>query len=197
MRSGLFVVFEGIDGAGKSSCMRELATILSQDAEVELTAEPSDGAIGMMLRREERFPPLAETLLFVADRADHTQRVRAWKDAGRIVLCDRYYASTLAYQSSALDGHAGDPEWLWELNRPVVMEPDLTILLDVDPDVGLQRTSERGDASKFEKRDFLVRVRQRYLEIAQERGFTIIDASQGPAAVRAEAEAVIRKIMEV
>ncbi|MDD3398414.1 MAG: dTMP kinase [Candidatus Methanomethylophilaceae archaeon] len=197
MRRGLFVVFEGIDGSGKSSCMRSLAESLSSDMPIQLTAEPSEGPIGAMLRQDHDLPPMAETLLFVADRAHHTACIQDWLQEGRTVLCDRYYASTLAYQSCSLEGHAGDREWLWELNRPVVLEPDLTILMDIDPEAGLKRTIGRGESSKFEKLDFLSRVRQRYLEIAQERGFMIIDASAEPAVVRAKAEAAIRDRMEV
>ena len=197
MKRGLFVVFEGIDGSGKSSCMRALSESLSSETSVVLTAEPSQGPVGTMLQKNHDLPPLAETLLFVADRAHHTTCIQDWLEDGKTVLCDRYYASTLAYQSCALDGHAGDPDWLWELNRPVVIEPDLTILLDIDPVIGLERTSGRGAASKFEKMDFLSRVRRRYLEIAQERGFMIIDASAEPAIVRSKAEMAIRERLEV
>lgn len=195
---GLFIVFEGIDGSGKSSCIQDLAAELSAGHEVVVTAEPSDGAIGRMLRDEkENFPPMAESLLFVADRAHHTVQIKEWMNVGKIVLCDRYYASTLAYQSSSLDGHAGNVEWLWELNRPVVLEPDLTFLLDVPPENGLERTACRKQVSKFEKKEFLSRVRNTYLDIAKERGFEIIDASRTAAVVQQEVRNSIRTRLEV
>jgi len=195
---GLFIVFEGIDGSGKSTCIQDLAAELSAHHEVVVTAEPSDGAIGKMLRDEkENFPPMAESLLFVADRAHHTVQIKEWMNAGKIVLCDRYYASTLAYQSSSLDGHAGNVQWLWEINRPVILEPHLTFLLDVQPESGLERTSCRKQVSKFEKKDFLSRVRSTYLDIAKERGFEIIDACRPATEVRQEVRESIRKRLEV
>ncbi len=197
MSKSLFVVFEGIDGSGKSSVMRALTERLPAEMDIILTAEPSDGPIGRMLREEmEELPPLAETLLFVADRAQHTAQIEEWLAEGHSVLCDRYYSSTLAYQSSALEGPSGDLNWLWEVNRPVILEPDLTILLDLDPATSLARTKGRDHVSKFEEEDFLGRVRQRYLDLAKERGFTVIDASASPAEVLAAAEAAIIERME-
>jgi dTMP kinase len=195
---GIFIVFEGIDGSGKSSCIRDVAEELSLQHEVIITAEPSEGPIGMMLRDEkEKLPPMAESLLFVADRAHHTDQIKKWLKAGKIVFCDRYYASTLAYQSSSLNGNSGELDWLWEINRPVISEPDITFLFDVPPEIGLERTGGRDQVSKFENREFLSRVRATYLDIAEERGFVIIDARRKAIEVRLEVREIIRKKLEV
>lgn len=195
---GAFIVLEGIDGSGKTSCIQHLTTELSAHHEVIVTAEPSDGAIGLMLRREkENFSPMVESLLFVADRAEHTLRIKEWVNAGKIVICDRYYASTLAYQSSSLEHHDEILDWLWQLNRPVILEPDLTILLDVTPEVSLERTLGRKQVSKFEKKEFLSRVRNTYLDIANARNFKIIDAHRSAAEVQLEVRESIRKRLEI
>ncbi len=116
MNTGFFLTIEGLDGSGKTSQARLLATQLAAEGyNVKLTREPThDGAIGALLRTilrgEVRAPPPdAMALLFVADRIDHCQReVKPWLDAGHVVICDRYDLSTLVYQTiartEAMDG---------------------------------------------------------------------------------------------
>lgn len=179
--AGRFIVFEGIDGAGKSTLIDEVSKKLgSAGIKTVVTAEPTEGPIGMLIRSGAvKCTSLnAEALLFTADRACHTSDIVRWRDEGLTVLCDRYYASTVAYQSAGLDGTASGKEWLMDINRPVTVEPDMTILLDIDPEVGMRRVGQRGAKSKYEVTEYLGRVRSNYLDIARERGFRVIDASR-------------------
>lgn len=178
--AGRFIVFEGIDGAGKSTLINKVSEILeSEGVSTVVTAEPTDGPVGKLIRSGavKCISQDAEALLFTADRACHTAEIAKWKEEGKTVLCDRYYASTIAYQSAKFNGTESKTEWLKELNRPVVIEPDITILLDIGPEEGMRRVGARGARSKYEVADYLERVRKNYLQIAGENGFQIIDAS--------------------
>ena len=93
---------------------------------------------------------------------------------GYDVLCDRYFASTLAYQSAA----GMDIDWLKSINSKAVITPDATILMDIDPEVSLKRVSQRGEMSRFEKLDYLRKVRKAYLDIAREYNFRIVNADR-------------------
>lgn len=186
---GLFVVLEGIDGSGKTT----LSNLLKNDLEsngytVYSTAEPTNGPIGALLRKEKIDSPRAEALLFVADRAYHTEEMLKRVENGEIVICDRYYASTLAYQSTSFSSSAFDMAFLTDLNEAVVSEPDITFLLDLDPEVSAGRIDTRGEQkSKFERLEFQKQVRDNYLRIAGERGFCVLDASSPSEQVCAEA----------
>ena len=177
MSKGSFIVFEGIDGSGKSSCADAVANMLAKERNVILTAEPTSEGIGAFIRSSEDLTPEAEALLFVADRAQHTHMIKGWVNDGKIVICDRYYASTLAYQSSSMNGRSVDMAWLKVMNDEVIIEPDITFLFDIDPKAGMERVESRGSKSKFEALEYLKEVRSNYLKIAKERNFIIIDAS--------------------
>jgi len=183
MKKGLFVVFEGIDGSGKSSCMASVAEALGKKKKVVVTAEPTKGRIGMLLRSSDDILPETEALLFTADRAEHTAEIKKWTDNGKIVLCDRYYASTAAYQSAKLNGRSVPMQWLMQMNNKVIIKPDMTFLFDIDPETGLERIESRGEKSKFERLEYLKEVRSNYLKIAKKHGFIIIDASRSKEAV--------------
>ena len=171
----MFIVFEGIDGSGKSSVIARLRESLEASGKkVKVTAEPTDGEIGKYISVTDGLSPETEALLFTADRAMHTEQVRKWMDDGYIVVCDRYFGSTLAYQSAA----GMDMDWLKAINSKVTIRPDVTILMDIDPEVSLRRVSERGEMSRFEKLDYLRKVRQAYLEIGKEFGFVKVDADR-------------------
>ena len=116
----------------------------------------------------EGIDDMAEALLFVADRALHTGQIQGWMEEGKVVICDRYYASTIAYQSAALHGRMEDPVgWLWEMNRPIVIEPDANFLLTIPPEHALERLSGRTGRSKFEKLEYLRQVDPAYREWAE------------------------------
>jgi len=186
---GLFVVLEGIDGSGKTTLSNLIkADLESRGRRVFVTAEPTKGPIGTLLRSEKVDSSRAEALLFVADRACHTEEMLSRVERGEVVICDRYYASTLAYQSASLSGPVFGMGFLTELNEAVISEPDITFLLDIDPEESNGRVDSRGEQkSKFERLEYQKRVRENYLRIASERGFAVLDASAPPEQVCAEA----------
>lgn len=189
---GRFVVLEGIDGTGKTTLAHELAA-LTDDAWI--TSEPTDGPVGSALRSGSfgDIPPAAEALLFAADRAVHTERIKEALAEGRWVICDRYLASTAAYQAAAM-GEDADREWLVSMQAHSVTEPDITILLDMDPGESLERVGARGEErSRFEKLGYLRAVREEYLALAKRFGYSVIDASKTKDEVLAEAVTLLKE----
>ena len=196
---GIFVVFEGIDGSGKSSVCKAISEMLSADGiKTFLTAEPTRDEIGMMLRdgKVKDISNETEALLFVADRAQHTVKIREWMSKGLMVICDRYYASTLAYQAAPFNGRSLDMDWLSVLNEKVIIEPDITFLMDIRPEECLRRISLRGDTSKFERLEYLGAVRSNYLNIAEKKGFTVINAERSSGEVINDVYMILKKKME-
>lgn len=176
MNSPIFIVLEGIDGSGKTSAISKVKEHLeSLGHKVMITMEPTKGAIGNLVAGTDDLTPESEALLFTADRACHTKEISGWLEEGYDVVCDRYYASTLAYQSAS----GLDRDWLYSINSKVIMEPDIHILLDIDPEVSLARVDKRGEkVSRFERLDYLRKVRAAYLEIAESYDLTVLDASR-------------------
>jgi len=169
MPKGKFIVFEGVDGSGKSTQAKLLAEYLkTKGKKVILTAEPTKGFIGqiirMILNREiPNVEPRTLALLFTADRAEHLEKiVKPALEKGKVVISERYYYSTLAYQSSQ-----GLPiNWLQEIND-FVIEPDLVILLEINPDEALARMDREKDI--FEVADFQHEVQKELIEFAYRR----------------------------
>jgi len=179
---GRFITFEGIDGSGKSTiCRMAAAELRRRGAKVEETAEPTDTWTGKAVRKSIREGnPIATALLFVADRAHHAEQIRKWLDDREIVICDRYFDSTFAYQKAALAGKIKNPEkWLKSLHSFDFPKPDITFLFDINPKIGLERISSRKNRERFEKVKFLEKVRRNYLEIAEKepKRVVVIDAS--------------------
>lgn len=184
----MFIVFEGIDGSGKSSAIARLKDYLEASGKkVKVTAEPTEGAMGKLVATTDDLSPEAEALLFTADRAMHTESVKRWISEGYTVICDRYFGSTLAYQSAA----GMDMGWLKAINSKVTIRPDITILMDIDPEVSLKRVSARGEMSRFEKLDYLRKVRQAYLSIADEFDFIRINADRDRDTVAEEVISIV------
>ena len=188
---GLFVTFEGGEGSGKSTQVTRLATRLRERGLAPLvTREPGGTPLAEGVRTlllEPAFTPgaVAEALLMVAARADLVSTVlRPALANGRVVLCDRYGDSTLAYQGA---GRGLDAGLLAAWNRAATggLAPDLTLLFDVSPELGLAR---RGRAAgqpnrlDLESEAFHTRVRERYLELARAEParFVVLDAALGP-----------------
>ena len=169
---GLFLVVEGIDGAGTTTQAKRLYDALqSQEIDCHLTREPSDGPIGRLLREilaGDHKPNDATSLglLFAADRADHLQReVLPALESGKLVISDRYYHSSLAYQ-----GSDEDRSWIATLNQRA-MAPDCTFFLQVDPEVAAKRRSDDDRSEEiFDHLDTQRRVAQGYLAVVRERG---------------------------
>jgi len=183
-RAGRFFVFEGIDGSGKTTVSKLFAERLAEAGRmVEWTAEPTSGWIGEQVRRanKEARSDFAETLLYIADRAEHTAQIRAWLEEGRDVVCDRYEGSTLAYQSVTLRPHLGPKalEWLRTVNAPFVLHPNVTFLLRMDPEKAMSRVSTRGGTEKFERIGFLRKVATMYDRLAvEDPSYVVVDASR-------------------
>jgi dTMP kinase len=187
---GRFITFEGIDGAGKSTQMAVVAHALrDRELPVVITREPGGTAVGEALREVILHQPMGigtETLLMFAARAEHLERViRPALEAGTWVLCDRFTDATYAYQSG---GRGLSAERIGELEQWVHpdLQPDLTLLIDVPPDVAAQRLARARSADRFEAEqvDFFARVRSAYLERAraEPQRFIVIDGTQ-PAEV--------------
>ncbi len=195
-KRGLFVVLEGIDGSGKSSAAKSIFATLDKEmhGRVVLTAEPTETWLGDAVRRanKESLNGTTEALLFVADRAEHSLKIAQWLNEGKVVLCDRYCASTIAYQGAALKDSMGAKEaiaWLKALNEPIIIQPDLTLLFTIRVDMALERLKQRSGMSKFEKLDYLKDVDLIYRSLCMEDPtFFTIDASR-------PLEQVIRKAL--
>jgi dTMP kinase len=209
---GLFVVLEGGDGSGKSTQAWRLAEALqSRGFDVVLTQEPAGTRLGELIKSvfESRHtdadaPPLAaktELFLFEAARSDHVHTViRPALNAGRIVVCDRFTDSTLAYQGY---GRGLPLEEVRRLNEIATegFAPDLALLFDVPPEVGLARADsggEKRDSIGQESLGFHRRVREGFLEIARAGGerYLVIDAVAPKDEVAREALAAALQALE-
>jgi len=198
---GVLVTFEGVEGSGKSTQMRRLARWLRRHGHpIEVTREPDGTALGVGVRRlfEHRPQPLTETLLFLAARHQHVaERIGLWLERGRVVLSDRYADATVAYQGY---GRGLDPEMIRELNVRVTggVLPDLTLLFDLDPAVGLRRIGRRR-RDHFERQAlaFHRRVRRGYLEIqrAEPKRVRLVNAARTPEAVAADVQAIVEELL--
>ncbi|MFA6951723.1 MAG: dTMP kinase [Candidatus Methanomethylophilaceae archaeon] len=196
--TGAFIVFEGIDGSGKTSmCEMVRAELTKAGRDVIVTQEPTHDEIGTFIRDGvvKDISQKAEALLFVADRAVHTERIAQKVAEGYIVICDRYFASTVAYQSAPLNGEALDKEWLLEINRPIVRTPDVTFLLDLDVDRSMRRVNDRGEKSKFENIEYQRSVRTNYIKLAKEFDFVIIDGDRPQEDVLKDVMEFIREVI--
>ncbi len=196
--AGAFIVFEGIDGSGKTSICEMVHEELEKEGRHSvLTQEPTHDEIGTFIRNGsvEGISQMAEALLFVADRAVHTEKIIKLVDEGYTVLCDRYFASTVAYQAASLNGDCLDWDWLLQINAPVVRTPDLTFLLDVDVEKSMKRIAERGERSKFENLEYQRSVRMNYIKLAKQFNFVIIDADSPKEDVFADVMEMVRKVI--
>jgi len=196
--SGLLVTFEGGEGSGKSTQLERLAARLrAQGLEPVMTREPggtpfAERVRGLLLDSPDPPGPLAEALLMVAARADLVRRVlEPALRSGRVVLCDRYADSTLAYQGA---GRGLDPTLLSAMNRAATggLTPDLTLLFDLDPAIGMARRERAtGPTNRLDREplEFHQRVRGFYLELAAREvdRFVVLDAAEPPDRVAARA----------
>jgi dTMP kinase len=202
---GLLITLEGIDGSGKSTAAKHIAAWLAEtmpERRLVLTAEPTSGQLGKILRAEmakggdQEAPPsttkrMQELFLFMADHAHHlTRTVLPSLQAGSVVLSDRYADSTAAYQGMTLKGIVPDPvSWIQDIYRPWNLLPDKTLLFVLDPHVALQRIQSRRGREKFDSLKFLQSVDENFQRMAalEPERFVQIDAEQEARKVAKEA----------
>lgn len=188
---GRFITFEGIDGAGKSTQIDVIETTLkARGLEVIRTREPGGTPLGEVIRKEllsVSMDPATETLLFFASRAEHiAQVIKPALNRGAWVLSDRFTDATYAYQ---VGGRGFPAHKVEELERWTQgdLQPDRTVLFDIDPKVAAQRVAQARSMDRFEKEslDFFTRVRNAYLSRAKEspERFLIVNSMQNKESV--------------
>ena len=205
---GRFITLEGGEGAGKSTQIQVVKDyLLTRGNDVVVTQEPGGTSEGQEIRKllvsgdKDKWSPLSETLLIMADRAAHLERViRPALAEGKYVVCDRFFDSTRAYQGVA--GGLG-LDVIHNLQQPVLSTtlPDVTLLLDIDPEKGLRRAQERGGELRFESKTLAYHrtLRNAFLDFAAqepERIF-VIDADRDVQAVSADILAVLDERLNV
>lgn len=209
----MFITLEGIEGSGKTTQMRRLSAYLeSRGYSCVLTREPGGTALGRKIRSilldpaSKDLVPTAELLLYMADRAQHIHAtIKPCLAEGKIVLCDRYFDATVVYQGYA---RGLDPDRIRNLHRMVLedLKPDITLLLDLAPHIGLARAWRQLDSgtrsaaeSRFEAETigFHEKVRAGYLELAcrQPERIKVIDGARDEEQVYADIMGVLAEYL--
>jgi dTMP kinase len=206
---GTFITFEGIDGSGKSTQMRMLASDLRvKGLDVLTTMEPGGTPLGRRLREafletEESVDPLAELLLFAADRAQHVRfLIKPKLEEGKIVISDRYADATYAYQGG---GRGFSKEMVNKVIELATdnLKPDLTLFFDLPIEIALSRTKKRTDSGQQKNRmdaettEFYKRVREAYLELSrnESKRFKIVDASPSIEEIHSKVTEIVIKFI--
>ncbi len=203
---GAFITLEGIEGAGKSTCLALVGQLLQQSGRQFIeTREPGGTPLGESLRRllldhsSAGMSSDTELLMMFAARSEHLQRkILPAMEEGKWVLCDRFTDATYAYQG----GGRGIPAARIQILEEWVqkgMKPDLTLLLDLPPETGLARAGKRSAPDRFETEalSFFHRVRQAYLDLARAEParIRIVDASRPLPEVQAQVSALVREFV--
>ncbi|WDP92188.1 MAG: dTMP kinase [Desulfobacter sp.] len=204
---GRFLVFEGIDGSGKSTQAKRLFQRLADmGKDAVSTFEPSDGPVGRLIRKmlSGEVPVDQRTIasLFAADRTDHLVTpgagVTHWVDEGKIVVCDRYYFSSYAYHAQYID-----MDWVIRANslNADILRPHATLFIDVEPEVCLERIkAAREKLDIYEKIDIMRQVRSNYFKafdrLKDEERVIVIDGNDTPENVAAAVWKEVRRFIE-
>jgi len=173
----LFIVIDGIDGCGSTTHVKLLKDWLTKlKLKIKTTREPTKSDIGKLIRHylktDLSFPEL-DSLLFAADRVEHSKEIKNDLKNKVNIISDRYLESSICYQHS--DGV--DINWIKELNK-FALKPDIYIILDIDPKLAIERiTKDRAELDKFENVEFLEKVRNAFLTRAKKMNYPIIDTS--------------------
>ena len=191
----MFITFEGIDGVGKSTQLDMLEKhLIAQGREVVRTLEPGGTELGqeirhLLLHRKGDVAPRSEALLYAADRAHHVEtKIKPALASGIVVLSDRYFDSSVAYQGAAreLDVQEVKDISLWAIDR---LLPDLTVLLDLPAQEAMNRRGNKGtepDRLEREQVEFFERARDEYLRMANEPRFLVVDANLSPEQIHSQ-----------
>lgn len=171
----MYICLEGIDGSGKSTQIKLLENWLSDCGhEVLRIFEPTDSKVGRLIRELLQNPHATDEnfqrtlgLLFAADRTILMDKIRDAEAEGKMVISDRCFYSSIAYQNGA--------EWISQINR-FARKPDIVLLLDLEPETALMRCEGK---DSFEDETFLEKIRKKYLKLAEEKNFFVIDANNG------------------
>lgn len=208
----MLITLEGIDGSGKTSNVDYIAKHLeSLGHDVVTTKEPGATLIGNLIRSilldpilGENMDPMCELLLYCADRAQHCSEVifPAYK-SDKTIVCDRFSDSTIAYQGALSEIAIDNIRWVMNASDILPIDPHLTILFDIDPDIAIKRikksrkSGERIIEDRFDSKnyDFLNKVRKVYLGLARKRPERIkkIDASKSPDEVKEQLISILNK----
>ena len=203
--TGLFIAFEGVEGAGKGTQIRLAKEYLeSQGVDVLVTREPGGTVVGEKLRdvlldhETGHLDTRTEALLFAASRAQHvTTVIRPALAEGKVVICDRYIDSSLAYQGWARGLGEQDVLTLnvWATQG---LFPDLTVLLHLEPEAGLLRSLEEPDRIEVESGEFHAKVSDAYLKIAEEHPerFVVVDADDTPDRVHEQVVEALQRVLK-
>ena len=208
--SGVFITFEGGEGSGKTTQIKKLATYLQDHGiKVVMTKEPGGTEVGKEFRKivctgdKDKMDPVSEALVYYADRNEHVKQVvLPAVEQGKWVISDRFADSTTAYQYYGYNKRVAK-ETLDALYKMTVgdFHPDLTIILDIDPRVGLSRSLERNNSSevkeiRFEQRDveFHDNLRRGFLEIAKTADrYVVLDANKSIDELHKDIVAVVNE----
>jgi len=192
---GLLIAFEGLDQSGKQTQAERLRDVLVQELRlVRLLSFPAyETAIGAEIERALRgghdYSSDVMQLLYVANRYEHKSLIETEKARGTILVCDRYLASSVAYD----EAQGLDAQWLIEMQRHLP-QPDLTFLLDIAPEVSARRKAH--DRDRYERDLALLgRVRESYLRQAQRYEWRVLDASRERDLVAADVAAAVRRLV--
>jgi dTMP kinase len=192
---GAFIIIEGLDGSGKTTQAKLLSANLQPTYKAFCTAEPSHGKIGTYIRNrvlygESRASTVVEALLFAADRIEHIQNeVQPALDEGKIVVCDRYTYSSLAYQGSA----GLSLEWIEAINQNA-LKPDFALFIDVDPEIVLSRLKRK--KSVMENLETQRKVREVYLKFVERGALIRIDGDKPKNLVAKDVLAAVNKFLK-
>lgn len=186
----MYIVFEGIDGAGKSTQINLLKYWLEENGfDVETVVEPTDSKVGKLIREILQRPDATTDriqktlgLLFAADRMLIMDKLN---DDSKVILSDRSFISSLAYQEPA--------DWIKQINK-YAKEPDLVLLLDVDVKTSVNRCSKKDE---FENEEFLSKVKANYLDLISNFNHEIIDASTGVNNVSTDVKKAVAPYMGI
>ena len=207
---GKFITFEGADGGGKSTQVQLAAQWLRQKGfEVVTTREPGGTVLAEKVRELVLDPALplntiSQTLLYLAARSEHVEKViKPALNAGKMVLCDRFSDSTLVYQGLSCDKNVAELAELRQFNDFACkgLVPDLTILLDGDPDVLAERRAQRGVTDRYEEKGLAfqkkLRAGFRALAAGEPERIKIVNAEADMQAVAKEIEILLAKLLQV